>query len=830
MRESIENMFAESVMKNQGGVVSRTNKSRRCECCYKMIKANEDYVTWKSAACTLCMECIEMYILESNLLECIADKKIEYQKEDEELLRIMKKNTLGRLAGIVYCEPLIMEINYDDLCSKEGIISSKQESQELFSLLIKSANYPGTDFQCSLTRALAVVKLNEMLKHFPSLIEPMCKLASSVDKDCILGLLRALPMLSLEQDKKILLLSGIVAKGDAEIAQALKQNRDNLGVSDAVDLKREAWHLSFAQQLVEGFSEEVLKKLHAFIFKYVSGAGTSKKKLNLALDIVRTTIDKSEIKKLYAVLPAEIKSIINYMIWQRNSIKPEMIEEALGFPVVREEQISSWSRQQEIIILPEYQGLLWVVSLQDKRVGVLMDDWCASRFKLCLPMPARAVLTGEAELPNVDGSLTVQANPDFVMLLPNLLRMYLQQNISVKKNGEPSVAGCKSMRSYGGGYSEFFPDHKKLKNMRSEMLYKLIERSSFKELSDMTPAESITAILEKLLTPQEKISRGDYDDYFCNDELIPKLLPHLEWNFYSHIREFEKEYLDAINKLMRALPKEGWITVDQVMDYFHIHQIEMGSRYVIHYTSAIVESEWGTRFLKTLSPVTIEYFWKEPFIKTFFMLFATLGILDVAYTNPVSSGERHYGKKYLSTADGVFAVRMTALGEWYFLDGDDSCFKNIEAGRIVPDEKRLLLQLQGKDIVLQAALEQATTSVGSGFYSVDSGSFLKDCKSENAVMHKINAFKALLPAELPEVWQRFFEKTQARLNPLKIVDEPYVILRVEDSPELKKQLLSNPVLRKMIVLAEGGLILVPQKKIRILKNKLADLGFFVDSF
>jgi len=830
MRDNIENMFAESVMKNQDGAVSRTNTSRRCECCYKRIKANEDYVTWKAAACVICMECVEMYILESNLLECIADKRIEYQQEEEELLRIMKNTTLGRLAGIVYCEPLIMEINYGDLREQEGIISSKKESQELFSLLIRSAAYPGTDFQCSLMRALAAVKLNSMLKHFPTLIEPMCELASSDDKDCILGLLRALPMLSLEQDKKIILLGGIAARGDAEIAQALKQNLNKLGVSDVVDLKSEARQLLLAQQLVDSFSVEVLKKLHEFIFKYISGAGTNKKKLNLALNIVRTTADKSEIEKLYAVLPAGIKAIINYMIWQRNPIKPEMIEEALGFQVVKEEQISSWSRQREIIILPEYQGLLWVVSLQDKRVGVLMDDWFASRFKLCLPKPARAVLTGEVKPPIVKDSLTAQANPNFVMLLPNLRRMYLQKNISLKKNGVPSVAGCRSMMGYGGGYSEFFPHHKKLKNMRSEMLYKLIERSSVKESSNMTPAERITAILESLLTPQEKTYRGNHGDYFCHYELIPKLMSHLEWNFYSQSREFEKEYLDAINTLMRALPREGWITVDQVMDYLHIHQIAIGSRYVIHYTAAIVESKWGSRVVKNLSPVTIAYFWKEPFIKTFFMLFATLGILDVAYTNPVSSGERHYGKEYLSPVDGVFAVRMTALGEWYFLDGDDSCFKNLEAGKIVPDEKRLLLQLQGEDIVLRAALEQTTTPVGSGFYSVDSGSFLKDCKSESAVMYKINAFKALLPDELPEVWKHFFEKTQARLNPLKVVDEQYVIMRVEDSPELKKQLLLNPVLRKMIILAEGGLILVPQKKIRTLKNKLADLGFFVDSF
>jgi hypothetical protein len=307
-------------------------------------------------------------------------------------------------------------------------------------------------------------------------------------------------------------------------------------------------------------------------------------------------------------------------------------------------------------------------------------------------------------------------------------------------------------------------------------------------------------------------------------------MTHLEWHYFRLDESFEKEYLSSIHHLMATVPKNRWITISEALDYLYFNNRKLGSSVITQMAQVVLQDDWGSRDYVHLNRANIACYWEEPLLKSFILLLASVSAVEILCKNPVSTGTCAYKKPYLSRADGVIAFRLSALGEWYFQNGDESCFKKLERGQVVPDKNRLLLHLQGNDIALKAALEQTTNIVGKNFYSVDSGSFLKECRTEDAVLQKINAFKALLPDELPQVWQDFFETTLARLNPLKPVKSKYTILKLNDSPELKQLLLSSRKLRQLTILAEGGLLLVSKKNISAFKKALTNLGYFVNGF
>ncbi len=144
----------------------------------------------------------------------------------------------------------------------------------------------------------------------------------------------------------------------------------------------------------------------------------------------------------------------------------------------------------------------------------------------------------------------------------------------------------------------------------------------------------------------------------------------------------------------------------------------------------------GTYFPKTTLVHISEDIYREalviPFIKAAMFLFASFGILDMAYDFPENELLPGNGRKYLSVFDSLKYVRLTKLGAYISDLKCDVTIKQQEAN-VILDENRLIISLEGKDRLKQVLIEKIADKIGSNCYRVDYNSFLKGCVSRRDV-------------------------------------------------------------------------------------------------
>lgn len=825
---SIAQDFTTVVLSNQGLTISPLAKPCPCDNCRKKIEASQFVVVWHAKSRNICAECAIFYLKSGGFLFRVEQLFPTFGRGDDALLKMMKSSALGRLAAIIECVIFLIPHKALEQPDRHEIVLNKT-LLSVFAGVIKSIVYPSQDNQGELIRLLSSKMLCDLVSEYPSLEQSIRQLALGGEGDQIRSSLQALPGFGWPNAEKIKLLASKPVSDDQRIREAVTANLQTCGTRDIAKLIDATQYKAQVERLNGSYSVEALRTMHRFIFSFVPGSSGNAKRPIIASEIVMATYAEPNIEQLYRALPDATRKLVDLLAWRRTPLGCEEIERKLGLSTTYVKKGYSW--RNECYVKSEYIGLLGLLLLEQNNVGVMITGWLAEQFRKILPKPERATLIGSDTPPETAGSSILAFDPDFVALLPNIYQQLQQKTISLKMNGMPTVAGCRTLEAYGGDYQEFRPDHKTVRSLRSELLYRMFDQTEIPDSSKVTSQLIAKKLLDTLFKPQKPIY-ADLPDAinYVAKSIVPALLTHLEWQYFEADQGFEKSYLDSIHHLISILPKNRWFTISDALDYLYFNNKGLGSPEVAMMTRAIVDHHWGSKGYEQISASTVIHFWEEPLLKTFILLLATIGAVEVLCCDPVNHGLCTYNQKYLTRADCILAFRLSALGEWYFQGGDESCFKKLERGHIVLDQKRLLLQVQGNDIALKAALAQAINPVGDSFYSIDSGSFLKDCRNEETVVKKINAFKSLLPAELPEVWQRFFETTLARLNPLQPVKTAYTILQLSDAPELKQLLLSNKKLRQLVTLAEGGLLLIAPKDMRAFKKTLADLGFFASGF
>jgi len=285
--------------------------------------------------------------------------------------------------------------------------------------------------------------------------------------------------------------------------------------------------------------------------------------------------------------------------------------------------------------------------------------------------------------------------------------------------------------------------------------------------------------------------------------------------------------LKSLNKAVKSVPKGKWVTFRDLCDFMRYNDLDLSIPRGFTDAFVTAPTEWGGRGHQRIvtTPVAL---WEEPLLRAYLAVLTAVGALDAVIAVPQDRSDMRPTDSYVLTTDALKAVRLTPIGEWYFQNGPETCFEAQAQGEVVLDERRLFIRLTGSNPVLRVALEQVALPVGSGFYRIDGGSFLRDCDSKDHVKRKVDALKALLPNALPPIWETFFAELLLRINPLAPVD--FIVLRVGDSAELRRLLLADSVIRPLTVMAEGGRILVRDKHRDSLKKRLKELGYFIDSF
>lgn len=212
-----------------------------------------------------------------------------------------------------------------------------------------------------------------------------------------------------------------------------------------------------------------------------------------------------------------------------------------------------------------------------------------------------------------------------------------------------------------------------------------------------------------------------------------------------------------------------------------------------------------------------------PFLKGLLYTMAGLGLLEVAY--------RQLNINDASIFDTLQYVRMTDLGRYVFhFSNTYTPPKNTEAEEFFQlDEQRLVIRSLKENNPYESLLNDTAISIGNHRYMMSNESFLKNCRSEKDVKDKIDFFKRFISKDIPEVWSSFFDSLLRQCHPLKPVSsESYVIYQLDgNNKELIQRLSTDPILKSIIIRAEGYKILVEKKQQKTFMDKLKAHGYLL---
>jgi len=317
--------------------------------------------------------------------------------------------------------------------------------------------------------------------------------------------------------------------------------------------------------------------------------------------------------------------------------------------------------------------------------------------------------------------------------------------------------------------------------------------------------------------------------------IVENLLLHLRnrhhIQYYSGYDEAElhKNLLGEINKLLPL----SWVNFGQWENYLFYNDVDIqviNRQLAKEYLYCDIETEGGyyrdkeyVNSSNRMSRMVI-----TPLIKSCLFLYASLGLIDISYTQPFNPYYQLKNKDYLSIYDGLECFRLTELGAYIL--GQINSYEVKEdkttKARLIVDEQRLLISFHGKDMLKQTVLNQMTHKVGDNHYKMDFESLMSGCSCISEVEKRIEQFKQQIIAKPPENWQLFFKQVIQQANPLK--QEPLLhVFKLNDRPMLYQLIASDPILRKIILKAENYHIVIDKNKLSAVKKRLLNLGYFV---
>ncbi len=301
------------------------------------------------------------------------------------------------------------------------------------------------------------------------------------------------------------------------------------------------------------------------------------------------------------------------------------------------------------------------------------------------------------------------------------------------------------------------------------------------------------------------------------------LLPHisgLRSNYYSY--NYVYDINDSILHFFGECLRGKWYSVDDLISFLQLETDGASLRF-FELDSFNIQKVANKKNNELISTDAIVSNVSVPFVKYYILMMSSLGMLDVAYSD--------YNESFNTDADGVKWFRLTNLA--YYALGIDKKYTPqqilAEKNYFEVDSDRLIVKSLDKNNPYEGMLNDISTPIGGGRYVFTEKSFLKNCNSETDVSDKISLFERFVCSEKPPLWNRFFASLLDKCSPLKSLNQDsYLIYSLDkDNRELIELLALDPVLRELVIRAEGYIILVEKKNNKKVIDRLKSLGYLI---
>jgi len=392
---------------------------------------------------------------------------------------------------------------------------------------------------------------------------------------------------------------------------------------------------------------------------------------------------------------------------------------------------------------------------------------------------------------------------------------YLQQGkLTVSESGLLNVASVSKMRKYCG-IKEFYPDN-----------------------SDKYASSIRTRFIAEMLLALNRQGYTTYDDPVAFIRQGFHLYEKSQLSSVAvlfHLKGLNKvdtnpEVNPSLFALLPRLPLGQWVTQDNLLKYALYRELPLELvRDYAAYNNVYFESEGAYGKTKNyLYRVYYRSLLTEPLLRGTLYLFATFGLVDIAYGSPANPEAEKFKKTSISVFDGLQAVRLTSLGA--YVCGVTQTYEApvTQDEQIILDEQHLFISYTGTNQPLLTILEKIARRAGEHLFKVDYETLLGDCNTSLEVTAKLNMFKQLLSANPPPLWQNFFATVQERNVPLPALNADYQLFQLPQNKELVRLVASDAFLKKHIIKAEMYHVIIPRTSISKVKNYLKKFGFLID--
>ena len=402
-------------------------------------------------------------------------------------------------------------------------------------------------------------------------------------------------------------------------------------------------------------------------------------------------------------------------------------------------------------------------------------------------------------------------------------------------NGSISAAYIKKLINYFE-IKEFYPGttSNELKYIRSTMFILYIQQyylpafNAKKHITDST-------VFEHLKTSVKYFTNKPLFSWFIFDNFLSYL--HFDsFNYQNYLTrhgsKFEKKLSQGLKTVISLLKTDSWLLFDSLITHYFVENLifpvvkaDRGDLYFYRESSYSFSNSREKAYVNAEKDIKVTF---TPFLKCWFFLLANFGLIELAYSEPHNSDIQKHKKEYLSTFDGLEAIRLTKLGAYVF---EKNVEQPEEQGQsdfeVNVDNAYLIIYTKGENSGKEYMLESMAQKKRPGMYSVSYHTFVKNCATLDQVQIKIKQFRKFFCKSPSSVWTDFFNTIVNRFNQISRVNS-YKLFKIKDNAQLKKLFYSDPVLKQHCLRAEDHHVLIKQDKLNIVKKRLEKEGFVAE--
>lgn len=213
----------------------------------------------------------------------------------------------------------------------------------------------------------------------------------------------------------------------------------------------------------------------------------------------------------------------------------------------------------------------------------------------------------------------------------------------------------------------------------------------------------------------------------------------------------------------------------------------------------------------------------RPLLKGYGYLMASLGLLEIEEEEPEKLLKKNGTFSPVSPFDGLTRVRVTSFGAWCLGISEEKPELPPVHYEAIADRRLPLVTYRGQSVECKVFLERIGDPIGEDRFRISEASFIRDCRNEEDIEHRVAEFHRLIARDPADHWNELFSRIRDRSR-LFEHEEPCMMIKLPAERDVRRLFIEEKKLSSLVVRAEGGRIVVPQRNYNKLRKALEAYG------